>query len=131
MNPRVMLRLGTSIAAAALVAGCTSRTAGPPSPTEQPGQPSVTVVLREFEFEPKPLKAKAGKVLFLLLNRGTVDHDFMIPSVMGTMEHEKDLVKPGRSKTIEIELKPGTYEVICTIPGHQDAGMKVQLEVSS
>lgn len=131
MSRRVMLGLGTSIAAVALAAGCASRTAAPPSPTGQPGQPSITVVLREFEFEPRPLKAKAGKVRFLLLNRGTVDHDFMIPSVMGAMEHEKDLVKPGRSKTIEIELKPGTYEVICTIPGHQDAGMKVQLEVSS
>ncbi|MGQ0571038.1 MAG: sulfocyanin-like copper-binding protein [Armatimonadota bacterium] len=29
------------------------------------------------------------------------------------------------------QLKPGTYEVVCTIPGHQDAGMKVRLEVSS
>jgi len=87
-------------------------------------------VLRDFEFEPRPLKVKAGRVRFLLLNRGSVDHDFMILSLRA-MEHEQDLVKPGQSKVVELELKPGRYEAICTVPGHRDAGMVVQIEVTS
>ncbi len=125
------IRLGMPLIVAALVAGCASRQATGPTQTGGTDQGLVGVVLREFEFEPRPLKVKAGKVRFFLMNRGSVDHDFMIPDVMSAMEHEQDLVKPGKSRTIEVELKPGTYEVICTVPGHKESGMKVTIEVTT
>ncbi len=91
----------------------------------------VTVVLREFEFEPRPLKVRAGVVRFQLMNRGSVEHDFAIPSLAGHDQHEQHLVKPGEIKIVELELKPGTYEAVCTIQGHKEAGMVVMVEVSS
>jgi uncharacterized cupredoxin-like copper-binding protein len=90
----------------------------------------VEVVLREFEFEPRPLKVKAGTVRFRLVNRGAVEHDFAIPSLEEHGAHEQHVVKPGETRDVELELKPGTYEAICTIPGHKEAGMVVQVEVS-
>ena len=125
------LNVGTVLVVAALAAGCASRQGTSPSQTRVTVQGTVGIVLREFEFEPRPLKVRAGKVSFLLMNRGSVDHDFMIPEVMSAMEHGQDLVKPGQSKTIEVELKPGTYEAICTVPGHKESGMKVTLEVGT
>lgn len=125
------LQLATMLVFAGLVAGCASRQGTAPRPTEGTEPRPVGVVLREFEFEPRPLKVKAGKVRFLLMNRGSVEHDFMIPEVMQAMEHEKDLVQPGKNKTIEVDLKPGRYQVVCTVPGHREAGMTVTLEVSS
>ena len=131
MSTRPRGLLGVTLVIATLAAGCTSRGTGTPhQPPPQDGRPSTTVVLRDFEFEPRPLKVKAGRVRFLLLNRGSVDHDFMIPS-LGAIDHEQDLVKPGQSKVIDLELKPGRYEAICTVPGHRDAGMVVQIEVTS
>ena len=91
----------------------------------------VSVVMREFEFEPRPLVAKAGRVRFQLMNRGSVEHDFMITELMMDMEHDRDLVQPGQTKTIEVDLKPGVYEVVCTVPGHKEAGMKVTIKVNS
>jgi uncharacterized cupredoxin-like copper-binding protein len=88
-------------------------------------------VVREFEFEPRPLKVKAGLVRFLLINRGSVEHDFAIPSLARHGAHEKHLIKPGKTTIVDLELKPGTYEAICTIPGHKEAGMVVTVEVSS
>jgi len=41
---------------------------------------AVEVVIREFEFEPRPLKVKAGTVRFMLTNRGSVDHDLIDPA---------------------------------------------------
>lgn len=116
-----------------IAAGCASRGASPPSPAPQTGQQEqvVGVFMREFEFEPRPLKVKAGMVRFRLVNRGTVDHDFGIPSLQGHNEHETHLVKPGETKVVEIEMKPGTYEAVCTIPGHKEAGMTVMIEVGS
>lgn len=109
-----------------MLAGCVSRPTG-----TVPGAdgPVVGVVMREFEFEPRPLVAKAGRVRFQLINRGSVEHDFMIPELMGEMEHERDLVQPGQSKTIEVDLKPGVYEAVCTVPGHKEAGMVLTIEV--
>jgi len=126
-------RLGVVLVVIGLAAGCATRQGAiPPSvPTGGADTGAVGVVLREFEFEPRPLKVKAGKVRFLLMNRGSVEHDFMIPEIMEAMGHEKDLVQPGKTKAIEVDLKPGTYEVICTVAGHQEAGMKATIEVSS
>jgi uncharacterized cupredoxin-like copper-binding protein len=126
-----IVRLSTMLVIIGLAAGCATRQGATPSPTGGSESGPVGVVLREFEFEPRPLKVKAGKVRFLLMNRGSVEHDFMIPEVMQAMEHEKDLVQPGKTKTIEIDLKPGTYQVVCTVSGHQEAGMKTTIEVSS
>ena len=109
------------------LAGCVSRPTGT-APT--PEGAVIGVVMREFEFEPRPLVAKAGRVRFQLMNRGSVEHDFMITEIMD-MEHERDLVQPGQSKTIEVDLKPGVYEVVCTVPGHKEAGMKVTIKVNS
>jgi uncharacterized cupredoxin-like copper-binding protein len=133
MGSRRSLRLGTMLIIAGLAAGCAGRhsTTHPSVPTGGTEPAAVGVVLREFEFEPRPLKVKAGKVRFLLMNRGSVEHDFMIPEVMEAMEHEKDLVQPGKSKTIEVDLKPGRYEAVCTVPGHKESGMTVVIEVTS
>lgn len=127
--------LGAALLISALAAGCAPRGATPPPPPAQTGeedQPGVVeIVLREFAFEPRPLKVKTGTVRFLLMNRGTVEHDFAILAVKEHNEHGKHLVKPGETKTVEIELPPGTYEAVCTIPGHREAGMVVSIEVSS
>ena len=120
---------------AGLLAGCASRSSGPGGQVSPPGPdeqaPVVGVVMREFEFEPRPLKAKAGVVRFQLMNRGTVEHDFAIPALAAHEEHERHLLKPGETRVIELELKPGIYEAICTIPGHKEAGMVVTIEVSA
>lgn len=134
MRARRAMILRTLLLIGGLAAGCSPRRAStPPVTSPSIGQTPVAVgvVLREFEFEPRPLKAKAGRVRFLLINRGTVDHDFTIPAVEGHDLHEKHLVKPGKTLTVELELKPGVYEAICTLPGHKDAGMAVRVEVSS
>lgn len=86
--------------------------------------------MREFEFEPRPLKAKAGLRRFLLMNRGTVEHDFTIPALQKHGAHEKHLLKPGETRMVELKLKAGSYEVICTVPGHKEAGMVATIEVS-
>lgn len=111
-----------------VLAGCVSRQTGTVPRAESA---VVGVVMREFEFEPRPLVAKAGRVRFQLMNRGSVEHDFMITELMMDMEHDRDLVQPGQTKTIEVDLKPGVYEVVCTVPGHKEAGMKVTIKVNS
>jgi uncharacterized cupredoxin-like copper-binding protein len=35
----------------------------------------------------------------------------------------------GGTKTLSVELKPGTYKYFCTVPGHRMAGMEGTLTV--
>jgi uncharacterized cupredoxin-like copper-binding protein len=40
-----------------------------------------------------------------------------------------DHLAAGASGTVTADLKPGTYELICHVPGHYAAGQKMTFEV--
>ncbi len=86
--------------------------------------------MRDFAFEPRTIQVRAGTVNFVLTNQGGVEHDFAIPALEAHGEHEQHVVRPGQSLTVTLDLRPGTYEAICTIPGHKEAGMVATVEVS-
>jgi uncharacterized cupredoxin-like copper-binding protein len=129
MNRRWNLHLGTMLIVVGLAGGCATQHSAHPVQTVKTEPATIDVVLREFEYAPNPLKVTAGKVRFLLRNRGTVEHDFMIPGLMGHVDHAKHLVKPGQSRVVEVNLKPGVYEAVCTVSGHKEAGMRMTIEV--
>jgi uncharacterized cupredoxin-like copper-binding protein len=92
--------------------------------------PATKVDVSEIEFKitlaqtPK----SAGSYEFAVKNDGKVPHDFV---VNGNGVNEKTpLLNPGDSKTLTVDLKPGTYDVFCSVPGHKQAGMDFKLTVS-
>lgn len=117
----------------AVLAGCSPRSAAPPaapSPTPAATVQTVIVTLRDFTIEPRTIKVTPGRVGFRITNQGAIDHDFHIPAVEKGHAHAEHVVKPGETRTLEYDLKPGTYEVVCTIPGHREAGMTAALDVA-
>ena len=59
-------------------------------------------------------------------NTGTVEHNF---AITGTNKRTA-MLKPGSGATLSLGgLKPGTYSVICEVPGHSGSGMKATLMV--
>jgi uncharacterized cupredoxin-like copper-binding protein len=87
----------------------------------------VTVPVTESEFKivlgSKTLKA--GKTTFAVKNAGKIQHDI---AIAGTSDRTK-LISPGGSAQLTVDLKPGTYELYCTVPGHKAAGMDVKVTV--
>lgn len=71
-------------------------------------------------------KIKAGSVKFAIKNDGTIEHNFVIKELNLRVEG----IQPGQSKEVSADLKPGTYTVVCDIPGHEEAGMKITVTVS-
>ena len=86
----------------------------------------IAVTLREFAIEPAMIMASPGKVTLQVTNTGTMTHNFKVTGLGNT----KDL-KPGESASLALaDVKAGSYEVLCTVPGHEASGMKATLMVA-
>jgi uncharacterized cupredoxin-like copper-binding protein len=84
----------------------------------------VTVTATEFKFTLSKATVSHGKVVFTLLNRGKLPHDFWIDG------KATPLVAPGKTATLTVDLGPGESSYVCTVPGHAAAGMKGTLTVT-
>ena len=71
----------------------------------------------------------AGKVVIEGANQSGVGHNLYVIAADGTQNASHiDLPQRGKTATATFDLAPGTYSVICKIPGH--TGMKATLTVS-
>ena len=87
----------------------------------------IRIVATEWALKPSTLEVPAGVPLKLTFqNDGAVQHDVSVPSV-----NLKLVADAGKSAegTFTID-KPGQYEMVCSIPGHTQAGMKGTLIVT-
>ena len=98
-------------------------------------------------FSPAELQIERGEtVRFVVTNRGFLDHEMVIDTVEGNMEHAGVMMmnpdmhhsdpnavrlEPGQSaELIWTFSQPGTFQFACLIPGHMDAGMHGPLSVN-
>jgi plastocyanin len=83
----------------------------------------------EFAFSKKTLKAKQGTVLLRFTNRGGTSHNIALKG--RTIKTKKGrVVAPGRVSTVRAVLRPGRYTFFCSVPGHEQSGMKGTLTVT-
>jgi uncharacterized cupredoxin-like copper-binding protein len=89
-----------------------------------------TVPVTETEFKialPKSTLA-AGSYSFEVKNDGKIEHDLVVQG--NGVDEKTPTIGAGKTATLEVELKPGTYDVYCSVPGHKQAGMDLKLTVS-
>src|SRR4051794_2667118 len=88
---------------------------------------SLPVQLKEFSITPTMIMAKPGHVVLEVSNTGSTDHDVSVAELGKTGPR----VSAGGKATVDLgQVAAGNYTVICTVPGHADAGMKAMLMVS-
>jgi len=78
----------------------------------------VTVIATEFHFKLSTSSAKHGTITFVLVNKGTIGHNFKIDG------KKTAVIGPGKTAKLTVTLKAGKYPYSCTVPGHAQAGMK-------
>jgi uncharacterized cupredoxin-like copper-binding protein len=128
----------TAVGWAALIAGLTLTL--PATAEAATHATTVTVTAgkpSEFGFLLSTKSFKHGSVTFKVTNGGNIPHDFKIcaspkggtaNTCTGTVT---TLLSPGSSATLTHTFKTkGTYEYLCTVPGHAAGGMKGDLKVS-
>jgi uncharacterized cupredoxin-like copper-binding protein len=87
---------------------------------------TVKVTEKEFKIALPSTRLAAGKITFDVQNAGNIPHDLAIKG----MKEQTKLIPAGGSAKLTVTLKPGTYELWCTVPGHEAAGMKLDITVS-
>jgi uncharacterized cupredoxin-like copper-binding protein len=111
----------------------------------QSGGPStkLRVELSDFAITPNQLSVPAGaEIQIKVVNNGTVEHNFYIMQYgvdVGDMFDEEDIanayweVDAQPDESVELSFtapdQPGTYQIVCGMPGHLQAGMVGTLEV--
>jgi uncharacterized cupredoxin-like copper-binding protein len=98
---------------------------------------SITADAAEFAFTPNSWTVAADKEISITFNnKGQVDHEWVIikdqKQIANESEFAEDLVYfevealPAGQNTTETFTAPaaGTYQIICALEGHLNAGMK-------
>jgi uncharacterized cupredoxin-like copper-binding protein len=96
--------------------------------TAAPAAESVTASETEFKIALDSSSISAGRVTFEVKNDGKIPHDLVVKGK--GIEAKTPLLDAGESKPLSVDLKPGTYDVYCSVPGHKQAGMDLKLTVS-
>ena len=126
-----MKKLVTTVAAVsavAVVAAGSSFAAAKPSAATGT-KLNVTAMATGLMFSTKSLKAKAGKITITLTNKSPLAHDLVVETGE-TILAKTPMLKTGKSGSLTVTLKKGTYDFVCDVPGHEAAGMKGTLVVS-
>jgi len=105
---------------------------------------SVNITMTDFQFTPNTFTVPAGqKIAFTATNNGSVEHSFVIMKLgsdlttnfndqdQANVYWEKTVIQPGQSVTDSFTApsEPGTYQIVCAVPGHFEAGMIAKLVV--
>lgn len=78
-------------------------------------------------FDKTELDAKAGEVTIDFTNPSAIPHNVVIEEGGKELAGFEPITES--EETLEADLEPGTYEFICSVPGHAEAGMKGTLTV--
>lgn len=124
----------------------------------EPGNPAKvtrTINVTMFEndkgemlFQPNAFEVKEGQtVRFSILNKGELDHEFVLDEKEKNAEHRELMMKfpemehddPNairleagkRGNIVWTFSNTGTFEFACLIPGHYESGMHGAVEVSA
>jgi uncharacterized cupredoxin-like copper-binding protein len=105
---------------------------------------TIDITMRETDdgdmiFEPASLEiAKGETIRFNIINKGEVEHEFVIDTTEGNAEHKALMAKMdmehddpnsvrldegGTGEVIWNFANEGTFEFACLIPGHYESGM--------
>jgi uncharacterized cupredoxin-like copper-binding protein len=81
----------------------------------------------QLRFTTKDLSAKSGTVTIGFANSSPLAHNMTI--AQGAKVLGATPTFQGGTKTLALDLKPGTYTFYCSVPGHRQAGMEGKLTV--
>ena len=104
-----------------------------------PRDGGLELALGEWAVTPEVDTIRPGRVTFVIVNRGTMAHGFEIELEGESSGHgsgdlfksESELLQPGESTRMTVDLAPAVYKIECLVDGHDDMGMEGFLAVEA
>lgn len=90
------------------------------------GADDVAITAKEMRFTPSTLRVAAGRRTIAIHNSGKLTHTFSLNALGSEVT-----IPPGKTKTLSVDLQPGTYRYVCRILDHEGLGMHGVLRVSA
>lgn len=103
------------------------------------GATTVNVTEKDFAISLDKTTMPAGSVTFKMTNMGPSAHNIGVTPADGATKDKGitgmtlkmgEVINMGQSESITVDLKPGTYQVVCTVAGHAQLGMIVPITVT-
>ncbi len=111
---------GLSLVAAARDTGVASSSAGSSVAVTQ-----AKIELADVSVVPRSINvAKGKKITFEVVNKGVLDHDLVLADRSGTK-----MLGGGKKQTIELGPFDTSTKMWCSVPGHKEAGMVLDVVV--
>jgi len=85
------------------------------TPSDLAADGDIAVTAAKIEFVPGDIAAAAGTTGVWIENTDGIHHTFTIEDLGVDLE-----IPAFKAKRVEFEATPGTYEYICTVPGHEN-----------
>lgn len=87
---------------------------------------TVEVELGDLYVEPSSIEVPAGTELTLeITNAGQMSHDLKLDGTTGS-----GMLDPGATETVELGVIDAPAQAWCTVPGHKEAGMVLDIQVT-
>src|SRR4051812_49544512 len=125
---------GTGLVVAAVTGALAVSAAGVATAGESVHAAKVTRHLKAdpsgaLKYNKTKLRAPAGKITIRMKNPAGSHTRHGIEVEGHGVEKRGRNVKPGKTSTVTVTLKPGTYDYYCPVDGHHAAGMEGKLTV--
>jgi plastocyanin len=139
MSKRLSLLAVAPVATALLVAGCgggggAATAASTTTPTPAAGGHAQVLKTSadpggQLRFTRTDLTAQPGKVTLRMTNPTSAGMPHGIAVEGNGVDSDGPTVAAGKTSSVTVMLKKGTYEFYCPVPGHKQAGMTGTLTV--
>jgi plastocyanin len=96
---------------------------------EPPSIPHVQVSAVEYAFTLSRTTVPAGKVIFQFVNNGQDEHNLKIAPSEGPLAGSFANTPSKGISDLQLEIQPGEYTLFCSLPTHEQKGMKATLTV--
>jgi len=102
---------------------------GTPTGSPPPSVPRVQVTAVEYSFSLSRTTVPAGKVVLEFVNHGQDEHNLNAQLGEGALVGSIANTASEGVRDLQVELRAGTYTLFCSLPEHEQKGMKATLTV--
>jgi plastocyanin len=125
---------GGDSAAATSTSSPTSTTDAAPSTTTEveapPATQTLTATEADFSISVDREDLTAGSYEIEVVNDGSATHDLVVERD-GEDVAASEMIPPGGSGTVTVDLEPGEYVFYCSVGNHRSMGMEITVQVTA